>query len=198
MAISGWNSMVCSLLDRPTAFHRKFTDIKQLDQVAPAMIPLFLSEYGSTIPEYPGDTHYQPRLFQETKALYSAPMNQTFSGGCVYEFWQARNGFGLVEMLPDSGPSARRAATNRANDQHKVYEKRETSEGTLLIYHDFANYKAGLEATREVESTWNHDQAHATTEPREIDITTRGPLRARRFEVPDSCIDWDEIREGHE
>lgn len=63
----------------------------QLHRFSSTIIPIFLSEYG-------GSSH-QPRHFQETTALYSPAMNRIFSGGCVYEFCQSANGYGLVEML---------------------------------------------------------------------------------------------------
>nr|POE72918.1 1,3-beta-glucanosyltransferase pga4 [Quercus suber] len=174
------------------------TDVHQLDRVATAAIPMLLSEYGASIAEPPDYEYFKPRLFQETKALYSAPMTRTFSGGCVYEFWRAANGYGLVEMLPskmNTRSAAYRAAMARAKDQNLVLEKRETEEGTLLVYHDFANYKARLEATEDVESTWAQGHPNAGVESQDIGVTQTSRLQSPQLDVPDTCVDWDRIQQ---
>lgn len=55
--------------------------------------PVFLSEYGCN--------KVLPRQFQETGALYSSEMLQSFSGGLVYEFSHESNHYGLVNINAD-------------------------------------------------------------------------------------------------
>lgn len=72
----------------------------------------------------------------------------------MYEFWQGLNNYGLVELLEqaeNTRPTAYRQARARANDQNKVIEKRRIKRGLILVYHDFANYKANLAAVRSEE-----------------------------------------------
>lgn len=132
-------------------------------------MPIFFSEYGNQ--------NHQPRLFQETKALYSPRMSQVFSGGRVYEFWQGSNGYGLVEMFEREQASrdprfvAYHLALTRADDQTKVFEKRDNGQGLLLIFHDFVNYKENLAATRAAESGWDPNfMYHGGMERRSVDI----------------------------
>lgn len=93
-------------------------------------IPIFLSEYGNKSKKF--------RLLHETTALYSSLMSHIFSGGCVYEFWQNANGYGLVEMLKHQGDK------QTTHTESTIYERQETDRGTLLILRDFVNYKARL------------------------------------------------------
>ncbi|MCJ1319709.1 1,3-beta-glucanosyltransferase gas1 [Xylographa vitiligo] len=53
-------------------------------------VPAFFAEYGCNVPE--------PRLFDETLALYSSNMTGVWSGGIVYEYFQETNGFGLISL----------------------------------------------------------------------------------------------------
>lgn len=52
-------------------------------------IPLFLSEYGCNT---------NTRSFQEVHALYSSKMTPVYSGGLVYEYSEAANDYGLVQI----------------------------------------------------------------------------------------------------
>ncbi|KAI0010512.1 Glucanosyltransferase-domain-containing protein [Xylariaceae sp. FL0662B] len=52
-------------------------------------IPVFFSEYGANL--------RSPRLFQETRAIFSPAMTDVFSGGIVYEFFYGPNEYGLVK-----------------------------------------------------------------------------------------------------
>ncbi|KXJ96388.1 Glucanosyltransferase-domain-containing protein [Microdochium bolleyi] len=53
-------------------------------------VPVFFSEYGAQIG--------QPRIFEETRALYSPAMTGVFSGGIVYEWFYGSNRYGLVNL----------------------------------------------------------------------------------------------------
>jgi hypothetical protein len=90
MAQSGHNDLVRSnhSIHVFTPVVRLLSLLKQINQLGHAAIPIFFSEYGNT--------SHQLRLFQETTALYSPLMSCLFYGGCVYEFWQSANGYGLV------------------------------------------------------------------------------------------------------
>ncbi|KAF1351608.1 hypothetical protein EJ07DRAFT_137674 [Lizonia empirigonia] len=105
-----------------------------IDRLRNNAIPIIMSEYGTNIPN--------PRLFQETKALYSPRMTQVFSVGCAYDFWQGKNGYGLIELI---------------EKEKKTAEKRETERGTLSIFHDSMNYRENLDATRGIDSSWEGD-----------------------------------------
>ncbi|KAJ1338698.1 1,3-beta-glucanosyltransferase GAS1 [Microdochium nivale] len=60
-------------------------------------VPVFMSEYGAQIG--------QPRIFQETRALYSPAMTGALSGGIVYEMFEGSSRYGLVSLrrLPAGG-----------------------------------------------------------------------------------------------
>ena len=57
-------------------------------------VPVFFSEYGCNTPA--------PRIFTEVGALYGTNMTPVLSGGIVYEYAQAENDFGLVNIY-DNG-----------------------------------------------------------------------------------------------
>ena len=50
-------------------------------------VPAFFAEYGCNVPE--------PRLFDETLALYGSQMTPVWSGGIVYEYFQETNNYGV-------------------------------------------------------------------------------------------------------
>jgi hypothetical protein len=54
-------------------------------------VPAFFSEYGCN---NPGGG--KSRVWQETAALYSSQMNQVWSGGIVYEYFEEQNDFGML------------------------------------------------------------------------------------------------------
>jgi len=120
----------------------------------------------------------------------------------VYEFWQGSNGYGLVEMFEREQASrdprfvAYHLALARADDQTKVYEKRDNGQGLLLISHDFVNYKGNLAATRAAESDWDPNfMYHEGMERRSVDMTQRSWPWEPEFHEPESCIDWGQIEE---
>ncbi|KAK3318159.1 putative beta (1-3) glucanosyltransferase gel3p [Apodospora peruviana] len=57
-------------------------------------VPVFFAEYGCNTEAGGG----AGRIFQETGVLYSSQMNQVFSGGIVYEYFQEANDYGLVNI----------------------------------------------------------------------------------------------------
>lgn len=151
-----------------------------------------MSEYGKNIPN--------PRFFQETVALYSPWVSRVFSGGCAYEFWQGMNGYGLVELVEQkqdrtiSEQIVQRVcerALTRSNDSRKTAEKRMTEWGTLSIFYDFVNYRANLEATKEINETWEGEVLEREAVERgNIDMTQMNWPWEPEFKIPDSCVDW--------
>lgn len=69
-----------------------------------------------------------------------------------------------------------------------MFEKLERNDGTLLILHDFANYKASLDATTDMEALLGQAQGLdlGMTGSQVVDVH----LQELRFKVPDSCGDW--------
>jgi 1,3-beta-glucanosyltransferase GAS3 len=59
-------------------------------QFSNTTIPVFFSEYGCNIPS--------PRIFTEVPVLYGPQMTGVMSGGLVYEWDQAVNNYGLVNV----------------------------------------------------------------------------------------------------
>jgi hypothetical protein len=163
-----------------------------------ATIPIFMSEYGTRIPD--------PRLFQETVALYSPQMSQVFSGGCAYEFWHAGNGYGIVDLVDQeqarSTPAwavkqRREKALARSDDPNKTAEKRETERGTLSIFHDFVNYKKNLDSTRGIDSSWEGDvMEREAAERRTVDTSQMSWPWEPEFQVPDTVVDWAELEDA--
>lgn len=151
---------------------------------------MFFSEYSSAA--------HQPRLWHETRALYSPQTSQVFSGGCAYEFWQGANDFGLVEILehnPDTRWASVRAAIVRADNEAKVVEKRRTDRGLLLIYHDFANYKTSLAATKVIESDWDRDAMLLRRREENRDDVLGTCTWKPTLGETESCIDWEKTEE---
>lgn len=172
-----------------------------IDRLRISAIPIIMSEYGTNIPN--------PRLFQETKALYSPRMSQVFSGGCAYDFWQGKNGYGLIELIEKEKRTATSAgivqqnderAVARSNDQRKTAEKRETERGTLSIFHDFVNYKENLDATRSIDSTWKGDVMEREAAERSyVDTMKIESGREPECGIPDTVVDWAQVEaEAHQ
>ncbi|KAE8846310.1 hypothetical protein HRS9139_00877 [Pyrenophora teres f. teres] len=147
-------------------------------------IPMFFSEYGNT--------SHQPRLFQETAALYSPPMSRVFSGGCVYEFWQSTNGYGLVEMLRHGSDNQVPALRKNPHDESKISERREIYGGMLLIFKDFVNYKTKLAEVSSVEVGVVIEAAEREGEQVQTDTKASGPWQAK-FRMLGTCVDWHEM-----
>ena len=156
------------------------TCVGQIERYESTTIPFFFSEYGNNT--------NSPRLFDETVALYSPEMTRVFSGGCVYELWHGANRYGLVGMLParEEGITPGKVRQRDRNDAY-VAETRQTDQGTLRIFQDFMNYKASLEATKDIQP--NNDRAMTGREGL-VKGTTQDV-----GQVPESCVDWLKIEE---
>lgn len=146
-------------------------------------MPVFLSEYGSNMDE--------PRQFHETKSLYSDPMTKVFSGGCVYEFADGGNKYGLAAM-PGSDEGRWFGPFRLA--EKKVIETRETDQGNLYIYHDFANYKAALAEPTDYDPSWDIMERQSA-ERHNTDTTQMTWPWDPEYQVPATCIDWENIEE---
>lgn len=158
--------------------------MRQIEKYDGVNIPIVISEYGA------GDTTKSPRTFAETPTLYSTEMTNVFSGGCVYQFWQASNCYGLAQFEPNAVTYDLRN-TPKAG---KVAEKRESDLGTLLLFEDFVNYKAQLAALPRMSTTVKEHPA----EQQKI-VEAQSPT-SWKFEiegvVPESCVDWLAIEGG--
>lgn len=153
-------------------------------------MPVFFSEYSNSA--------HQPRLWYETRALYSPQTSQIFSGGCACEFWQGANDYGLVELLDhdtDTRWASVRAAIVRANNEAKSVERRGHDHRVLLIYHDFTNYKTSLAATRGIESDWDRDALLLQGNQEDCDVVRETWPWEPAFREPESCIDWEKTEE---
>lgn len=169
-----------------------------INRLQDTAIPIFMSEYGVNIPN--------PRLFQETLALYSLQMSQVFSGGCAYTFWESANSYGLVDLVDQEHPRDRSAeaveqrhqsALSRANNPRKTAEKRYTDRGTLSVFHDFVRYRDNLKATRGIESTWEGDvMEREAAERGNVDTTQMSWPWEPEYQVPDTVVDWVQLEDG--
>jgi hypothetical protein len=145
----------------------------QLQHFLPTTIPIFISEYGNI--------SHQPRLFHETTALYAPATCRVFSGGCVYEFWQGANGYGLVEMV-ERGKDA--------GYESRIYERRERVTRTVFVFRDFVEYKARL---AEVGSVGREDDGEIWGGGKEEGERASKQSWQAELRVPESCVDWERI-----
>lgn len=141
-----------------------------------------MTEYGQ------GITTRAPRKFNETTTLYSPKVTEVFSGGCVYEFWQGPNAFGLALM--------KRKIPYKELDRAKpgiIAEEHESDLGTLMLFEDFFNYKAKLASVASVPAS--------TIEGRMAELKMEGSPDLSHGDtgiegtVPESCVDWVAIEE---
>lgn len=118
-------------------------------------------------------------------------MARVFSGGCVYDFLDSANAYGLVAM--DSND--KRWFQMRTDVDGKIIETRETDAGNVYIYQDFANYKAALaESADNHNPSWDAMEREAE-ERHNIDVTERTWSWGPEYQIPATCIDWDNIEE---
>lgn len=118
-------------------------------------------------------------------------MARVFSGGCVYEFLDSANSYGLVAK----NASDNRWFEFRTEIDGKIIETRETVAGKISIYQDFANYKAALaESEDKNELSWDLME-HEAKERHGIDVTQKTWSWGSEYQIPATCIDWDNIGE---
>lgn len=118
-------------------------------------------------------------------------MARVFSGGCVYEFLDSANSYGLLAKNAD----AKRWFGSRTEIDGKIIETRETDTGDIYIYQDFANYKEALaESAGNNEPSWDLMEREAE-ERHNIDVTQKTWSWGSGYQIPATCIDWDNISE---
>lgn len=154
------SALPCLTLCRPLTCSSFDTQVQLFSDTD---IPVFFSEYGATT--------VRPRVFHETRAIYSSEMTHVFSGGCVYQFYQGPNRYGIVELM-------------------------QNFDGTKSLHKnsDFKSLKNRLlECMNEQPVTFDvptSEQAEAVTRPFP---TTSNTWRATT-ELPSSPVDWEEVR----
>ena len=114
-------------------------------------------------------------------------MTEVFSGGCVYQFWQGANNYGLALFEPDVATYDRRNTPQAG----KVAEKRESDLGTLLLFEDFVNYKAQLAALPQMPTS-EDDRRTTKQEVAEGSSPTSWAFEIEGA-VPESCVGWSAI-----
>lgn len=158
--------------------------LSQLEIFAQSPIPIFFSEYGSNTPRTLTD--HQPRRFHETPAIYSPAMTKVYSGACVYEFFEAANRYGLVDVRRDLYSAV--PAENAIHSGQGAVGT--TDDFRLYKLPDFENLKAKLKTCRDVEVATEDDGARPTElEWPPVDRTWKATA-----EIPDSPVDWEEVR----
>jgi hypothetical protein len=115
-------------------------------------------------------------------------MTAIFSGGCIYEFWQNANGYGLAQMERNAAQTKRYALVPRVNPV-KVAETRQTEWGTLLLLEDFMNYKTRLHETRGFLTGTDRSSIvyEAAVEGRSGTSFGKSTMEGT---IPESCVDW--------
>jgi hypothetical protein len=165
------------------AYSLTFCDTSQIEKYGDIDIPIVLSEYGA------GITTKSARTFTETATVYSPEMTDVFSGGCVYEFWQGSNAYGLA-LLERKDTTQGRLGMPKAG---KIVEKRESDLGTTLLFEDFMNYKAQLAALPQFPVGVDVRQAAGKNTEEASDPTPwKSPIERT---VPESCLDWPVIED---
>lgn len=128
---------------------------------AQAHVPVFFSEYGANVGI--------PRIFSETRAIYSPEMTGVFSGGFVYEFFEAPNRYGLVKPTEDARVDP--------------------------LLQDFHNLKSSLDSCRSVPPNtllqWSDSMFTSTCAPEMPRNTTNWHASTNRPVCP---VNWQEVR----
>lgn len=135
--------------------------------------------------------------------MFSPHVTLTLSGGCVYEFWQCSNGYGLARLhdekdklqsLPGVHLGREDLRDIRLIRDREISETRHTAQGTLLIYQDFANYKASLRATSVTPHSSDRGASEDSLERTPASLEAQYP-QTFKYNGPDleSCVDWSGI-----
>jgi hypothetical protein len=80
----------------------------------------------------------------------------------------------------------------------KVAERRQTERGTVLVFWDFVNYKARLDAVGDKDGdVWGSEEELEELEVGgsggDRDVQAAWPWEPEGYE-PESCVDWEQIR----
>jgi hypothetical protein len=80
----------------------------------------------------------------------------------------------------------------------KVAERRQTERGTVLVFRDFVNYRASLDAVGDKDGdAWGSEQELEELEEGGVggdsDVQGAWPWEPEGYE-PESCVDWEQIR----
>ncbi|KAJ9150701.1 1,3-beta-glucanosyltransferase [Pleurostoma richardsiae] len=113
-----------------------------------------------------------PRIFEETTAIYSREMTHVFSGGIVYEFWYGANEYGLVKQETD-----------------------EEGQSVVVKLDDFKNLKDRLNGCKEKPNTDPKWADPAFTSSVERDFPDVSAFWKERPRLPESPVDWEEVRD---
>lgn len=112
---------------------------------------------------------------------------EVFSGGCVYEYEQEANNWGLVKIFPDRRDEIGLAGRHESHDLKLEHYTRETTLGTLYVFKEFDNYKARLAETKDVvpNAEWESVASQSNqSQP------------SQQWTIPESCVDWAAIEGG--
>ncbi|KAH8811122.1 Glucanosyltransferase [Xylogone sp. PMI_703] len=130
------------------------------DELEDIKIPFLLSEYSDA-----SHKNSPARKFENTLALYSEPMTNVFSGGCVYEYIEGPNHYGLVRINEDK---------------------------SAMELEDFQNLKESL--SRSMEKLSTEQVVTADQSPWTGSFPELGENWRARPDILASPIDWDAVR----
>jgi len=116
-------------------------------------------------------------------------MTRVFSGGCLYDFAEGPNGYGLV-ALPGTDETGWFGKSDIV-ETHGA-ETRNTDAGKLYILYDFGNYKAALAEPTSHNSSWSTMELEAV-ERHNVDTSLMSWPWGSELQMPETCIDWDNI-----
>jgi hypothetical protein len=113
-------------------------------------------------------------------------MTQTFSGGCVYEFFADVNDYGLVWYARDE-EFALPKMPNWMRQTHKEVKRHGTEDGTLRVLEDFVNYKEALDGTTDVEPSTEEDAGGVDRQSTNVHTAVDVSM------IPASCVDFAQL-----
>ena len=100
----------------------------------------------------------------------------------------------LADQKPTSDHNSRIVPPYGGN----VVESRETLWGTLLIFQDFTNYAASLDATKEIQANTGRNFAdieEEVTRTSSLQQTSQLQESADQSRILESCVDWVKVKE---